>query len=191
MPHGATVARPGRVIACAGRRVDAPGAVPRRFPPEEVGRVALAIRRAISDPPPHLVMSSAACGADLLFLEAALDAGARARVILPFAPEAFRRRSVEDRPGDWGRRFDDVLRHREDIDLVVLSPGTPRTDREADVAYRRVTNAIVDEALRAGATEALIVWDGHPKSSGDETEAFRKRAIASGWRITDVLTTPQ
>jgi hypothetical protein len=135
-------------------------------------------------------VSSAACGADLLFLEAALEAGSRARVILPFAPEAFRRRSVEDRPGDWGRRFDEVVRHREDVDLVVLSPKAPRTDDEAAGAYRRVTNAIVDEALRAGATEALIVWDGHPKAGGDETEAFRERAIASGWQITDVLTLP-
>lgn len=191
MPDGAALARPGRVIACAGRRVDAPGAVPRRFPLEEVGRVAAAIRRAISSPPPCLVVSSAACGADLLFLEAALEAGAQARVILPFAPEAFRRRSVEDRPGDWGRRFDEVVRHRQDVDLVVLSPRAPRTDDEAAGAYRRVTNAIVDEALRAGATEALIVWDRQPKAGGDETEAFRERATAAGWQITDVLTTPQ
>ena len=57
----------------------------------------------------QVVVSSAACGADLLALEQAGGLGLRRRVVIPFDRERFRAGSVVDRPGDWGGLYDSIL----------------------------------------------------------------------------------
>jgi hypothetical protein len=56
-----------------------------------------------------VLVCSAACGADLVALEAAERLGLRRRIVLPFAAERFRTTSVTDRPGDWGPLFDRMI----------------------------------------------------------------------------------
>jgi hypothetical protein len=174
------------VVVAAGRRIDAPGA-PERFPLRHRDRVRAALAACLAASRPVVQISSAACGADLLALEAAGELGIRRRIILPFDVGRFRAVSVVDRPGDWGPLFDAVIASVAAAgDLVVLDGG------EGDAAYDRVNRAMLaeGEARAAGglAKVALVAWDGVPRGPDDLTDHFRADAIAAGWRVEDVPT---
>jgi hypothetical protein len=165
------------VIALAGRRVDALGAKPSRFPPENVDSVRDRILRLFEARNATALVCSGACGADLLALEAAERLQMRRRVILPFSRDTFRRTSVVDRPGDWGTSYDRALDKVEDEnDLVVL--GRAEQDSEAYVA----TNyAILDEAVSLARkldlkVVAVVVWDRQSRGPDDITEQFLNEA---------------
>src|SRR5438552_4042532 len=93
------------IVALAGRRIDAEGA-PARFPLDQAPRVRERLDALLLELRPAALVCSAACGADLLALEAAAALNIPARIVLPFEPGRFRTSSVVDRPGDWGPRFD-------------------------------------------------------------------------------------
>lgn len=177
-----------RVVVVAGRRVDAPGA-PERFPARSRDLVCARIADRLRALGATAVVSSAACGADLLALQAARALGLRARVILPFEPARFRATSVVDRPGDWGPVFDEVC-GAAGGDLVVLARAG-----EGDAAYAAVNRALLDEAAlladaarpRAGVC-ALVVWEGAPRGEGDLTADLAEGARARGWVVETVAT---
>jgi hypothetical protein len=177
------------VVALAGRRIDA-AATPERFPLRRRSRVAGLIRDALIDAGAQVLVSSAACGADLLALEAAGALGIRRRVFLPFDTATFRAHSVVDRPGDWGRLFDRIVSEVEHAgDLVRLGLNPP-----LQKAYQEVNRVLLLEgaALAAqgddAARIAMIVWEGRPRDVNDLTENFRREAIAQGWRTREILT---
>jgi hypothetical protein len=87
----------GSVIAVAGRRIDAANAQVARFPFENVSAVRSALLRTFGNAGARLIVASAACGSDLLALDAASAMGIDTRIVLPFAPEVFRETSVVDR----------------------------------------------------------------------------------------------
>jgi hypothetical protein len=69
------------------------------------------------------LVCSAACGADLIALEAAEQLGVRRRIVLPFAPPPLPQDIcyVIDRPGDWGAVFDhQIATTSASGDLVVI-----------------------------------------------------------------------
>lgn len=190
--HAATAA----VIASAGRRIDAPDAVRPRFPLERVPAIRHALRSELIAAQAVAVVTSAACGADLIVLEEAERLGLRRRIVLPFSPERFRATSVTDRPGDWGPVFDrQMTAVMASGDLVVLE----RTDAGDDPLYAAANEAIVREAkalieqlsreetiaLRA---VAIVVWEGASRGDGDLTEAFRQLAAQAGFEVRVVLT---
>ena len=78
------------VIALAGRRIDAKGAETPRFPEANMPRVAAEIRATLLRNKAQAVVSAAACGTDLIALEAAKALGLRRRVVLPFSRARFR-----------------------------------------------------------------------------------------------------
>jgi len=176
------------VVAVAGRRIDPPDAAFERFPLHHRDRVRQAIASVLAARPVSAVVSSAACGADLLALEAARDLGIRRRVILPFAVDRFRATSVIDRPGNWGPLFDVLVADAaERGDLLVLAAD------DGEEAFARANLAILAEgdalAVAANAVKrALIVWDGASRGREDLTDQFRAAAIARGWVVDDVPT---
>ena len=99
------------IVALAGRRVDPKDQDPRRFSstPESVELVRRRIRDKLLNLQASVLVSSAACGADLLALAEAGELGLRRRIILPFDHNEFRSTSVTDRPGNWGPLYDAVL----------------------------------------------------------------------------------
>jgi len=138
------------------------------------------------------LVSSAACGSDLLALKAAGDLGIRRRVILPFDQATFRDQSVVDRPGDWGPLFDRILSEvggAGDLTLLGLRPS----DR---FAYEETNRAILSEgeALAAlvdgggGARVAVVVWDGRAGQRDDHTQQFFEEAMARGWSLCEVFS---
>ena len=183
------------VLVYAGRRVDAaakPGGPPvdERFPPARVAGVARAVVRVLRELKPSTVVGSAACGSDLLVLEAAAELGLRRRVILPFDRATFRESSVTDRPGDWGARYDAVI---ADVsakgNLVELA-----FDAHDDMTYARTNFAIFRDADAVAHStgedcRALMVWNGVGRGAGDVTEAFLEEADRRGWapEVIDTL----
>ena len=179
------------VIAVAGRRVDAPDAAAPRFPLHNRERVSLAIAAAlVAAQPVSAIISSAACGADLLALEAASALGIPRRVILPYSVERFRATSVVDRPGDWGPLFDALVAHAiARADLVILNDD----DGDTDAAFAETNLVILSEAEALAATNAalrraIVVWDGASRGRDDLTAHFRAEAAAGGWVLEEIPT---
>ena len=179
------------VAALAGRRPDAPDAESERFPLRNAAAVRSRIAALLRDRGVGTVVSSAACGADLLGLQAAGELGLRRVVVLPFDADRFRASSVVDRPGDWGDAYDAIVADaRARGDLVVLSvPG------EDDEAYAAATSAILDHAVELGGGDpsrvvAVPVWEGAPRGDGDQTAAFANSARERGIEVREVRTLP-
>jgi hypothetical protein len=179
------------IIALAGRRVDAIGAKQSRFSPESesIERVRRRLRAMLISKGSIALISSAACGADLLALEEAGLLGIRRKIVLPFSRAKFRSTSVVDRPGNWGPLYDKAVEEVEvQGDLIVLEPGLE------DGAYVKTNHTIIEKAIALGhdlkyAVAAVRVWEGKSRGTGDLTEEFglyaKKRGITL---IEDVLT---
>jgi hypothetical protein len=162
------------VLAVAGRRIDAPDASAPRFPSQNVARVERELAALFEAHPIRAVVGSAACGADILILEAARQRGLRTHIILPFDAARFRETSVVDRGGDWGPRYDLALAHAQREGRVIVIAATPGID---DDAYARATEVIFEQTLELArelrcAPAALAVWDQNPRSSADATQQF-------------------
>jgi hypothetical protein len=97
------------VLAFAGHMIDAPDRPTPRFPAALAPAVAAAIRERLARTHLPVVYTSAACGADLIFVEAALDIGAEVNIVLPFDSEDFVRTSVAPGGDGWTARFHEAL----------------------------------------------------------------------------------
>ena len=99
------------VIVFAGHMIDRPGRDTPRFPNEFEPLVAKEIRQKLDKLEPGFGFSSAACGSDILFLEAMLERGAEVSIVLPYNEEEFIRDSVEigSDSRKWRVRFDSVV----------------------------------------------------------------------------------
>jgi class 3 adenylate cyclase len=98
-----------RVIAFSGHMIDHPSRTSPRFPASLETRVATAIRERVASLGPAVGYAQAACGADILFLEALQDAGMQTNVVLPFAKDDFIASSVAFAGAGWVERFERVL----------------------------------------------------------------------------------
>ena len=184
------------IITLAGRRIDAPNAPIARFPLEQSPIVHRQIQTLLREMQATVLVSSAACGADLLALDAAGQLGIRRRIVLSFEPEHFRSSSVTDRPGDWGQLYDRIITEVEAAgDLVLLHEAT-----EDEATYMRANQAILDEAQKlaretaveanteVGDVLAVLVWEGSSRGAGDITGAFREEARARAIPTAEILT---
>lgn len=176
------------IIALSGRRIDQGGTRPARFPLGNVEFVRERLRDLLQKQGVTAVVSSAACGADLLILREARAIGIRCRVVLPFDRGRFRETSVLDRPGDWS--FYDSLMDEVSTgnDLITLTASS-----DDPGAYEAANRAILDEAQALGRAageevRAVLVWDGRSRGAGDLTEAFGIAAKQRGMNILEVLT---
>ena len=89
--------------------IDAPGRAVPRFPPALGPAVHAALHDYLARLHQPIVYTSAACGADLLFIEAALERGAEVNVVLPFDRDDFLRTSVAVGGDEWIARFEAAL----------------------------------------------------------------------------------
>src|SRR5262245_38812234 len=158
------------VIGLVGRRIDAPNAETPRFRPENIELVRQRIRKLFEQHAGKVLVSSAACGADLLALEEAGALGMRRRVILPYERARFRDTSVVDRPGEWGIVYDRVLDDIESKGGLVTLAGL----MDGPEAYLAATRAILENTIALGRelqleTLAVLVWDGNARGEEDFT----------------------
>ncbi len=78
------------VIVQAGRRVDASNNEIPRFPHANVNRVRERMKAKFLENKPVALVTSAACGTDLLALEIAEEMNVECFILLPSKPAAFR-----------------------------------------------------------------------------------------------------
>lgn len=136
------------VIAYAGRLAKGD-----EFPPGNVEFVRTQIARLITGLRPRAVVGSAAAGADLLVLEAALAAGADAHVKLAGDRAAFLESSVTSVGEQWGQRFHGLL-----AEARVSVEEVPRIPGDSDASYRAVTELIATAAAAlCQSDEELVV----------------------------------
>jgi hypothetical protein len=178
------------IIALAGRRVDAPDAKSVRFPstPENLETVRKRILNLLQAKAASALVSSAACGADLIALSAAGTLGVRRIVVLPFERAKFRETSVTDRPGEWGSLYDSILDEVQKAgDLRILHL------KSEEEAYAETNHVIVDEAICLGEglrvpVSAALVWDGKSRGKGDLTEEFGRYARSRQTAVVEIMT---
>lgn len=191
---GSTQISDSAVIALAGRRIDKSGAATPRFPLANVELVRERIAALLSAEHTEALVCSAACGADLLALGEAERLGLRRRIVLPFPPERFRKKSVIDRPGNWGPMFDRlVAAARAAGDLVILSI----TGDDAEAAYAEANQSIIHEAAALVRTNAdgtpsrlvaVIVWEGSARAGTDASGGLLTLARKAGFEERSILT---
>jgi hypothetical protein len=177
------------ILALAGRRVDAADAAAARFPLEKVAAVRARIASLLAATQTTSLVCSAACGSDLLALDAACELALNCQIVLPFSKEKFRATSVIDRPGEWGPMFDRAIERAEAMgNLVILH--LPEAD---EASFLAVNQAILAQAraiarLQAQPLEAVLVWDGQPRDAQDITAAFGEEAKTLGIPLREVST---
>jgi hypothetical protein len=177
------------VIAQCGRRIDARNTSKIRFPPEHEIEVRHKIHTALETIKPSEVVCSAACGSDILTLEAAGDLKIRRRVVLPFNRNRFRETSVADRPGDWGNRYDSILNAMEQqgekiVDLMLAEGSDAWTATNDHI----LTEAILRASVLGTKVQALIVWDGKSRGEDDVTAHFKKAAELQSIPLLEIIT---
>jgi class 3 adenylate cyclase len=162
------------VVMFVGHMMDHPRRQRERFPVRLEAAVSGRIRDWLRAQNALLGYASAACGSDLLFLEAILELGGEANVVLPYDRKAFAHDSVDIIKGaDWGRRFDDVLARAQ----VVQASG----EKVAGGVSYDYANLVLHglAGVRAGELEtphlALAVWDGQPGDGPGGTAATVRR----------------
>jgi pilus assembly protein FimV len=99
-----------QVAIFVGHMIDQPGRLTPRFPPEMEGFVRNEIERHLADLEIRIAYGSAACGADMLFVEALQDREAEVNIVMPFDTDDFINTSVAFAGGDWVRRFRRALK---------------------------------------------------------------------------------
>jgi hypothetical protein len=173
------------ILAFAGRRIDPLDAPAPRFPLDNVPRVRSRVGKLLEESTATVVVSSAACGADLIALSEAKARGVPCRIVLPCSRDQFRRTSVVDRPGDWGPLFDRMLDAAESVVELGAQPS--------ESAYLQANLTICDTV--ASLTEqyhqmaqAVLVWDGIPVDEHDVTEEFGVEARRRGFGVIEILT---
>ncbi|MGO9922310.1 MAG: tetratricopeptide repeat-containing protein [Isosphaeraceae bacterium] len=153
-----------KVAVFTGHMIDRPDRSRPRFPPlpavEE--QVKTAIRACLDQHDVLFGYASAACGSDILFLEAVSERGGETVIVLPYQKEHFCQDSVAILPGSsWSERFDKVL--------ASSKAHTVSAHRLAlqGISYEYANRFLHGLALtQAGQLESsvvhLAVWDQRP-----------------------------
>jgi class 3 adenylate cyclase len=170
------------VLVYAGHMIDQPDREDPRFPASLESAVGKQIRSKLERIKPVAAYGSAACGADILCLEAIRDLGGEIHITLPFPPDEFREFCVDFVPNArWGERFESLLEAADS--LIVASDHRA----EGSVSTFEYANLIMTGMcwLRSEVLETslvgLAVWDGGPNGGVGGTtsvvDLWRSRGI--------------
>ena len=172
------------VIAFTGHLLDAPGRRGPRFPEESVLPVRRGIERALESLRAGIGYSSAACGADTLFLEALQARGGETNVVLPFDRRDFFAASVAYAGAQWVQRVERALAGSVSVDQATR--GTYGSD---NLLFLYANSLIMGKAIlrsRLLETDAhlLAVWDGRNTRRVGGTSQFIGTWNHSGLPLT-------
>ena len=150
-----------RVVVFAGHMIDQPGRPQPRSPnylaPQVYQRIADTLARLDA----RIGVASAACGSDILFLEAMLQREGEINVILPHVKEEFIQTSVSVVPGtDWGPRFEAVIQRAAEVIIAGENRafGNPMVYEYANLLLDGL--AILRAKMLDTQLIPLVVWDG-------------------------------
>jgi hypothetical protein len=164
------------VVVFSGHMIDRSNRPSPRFPAALEPAVRDALRRHFAEHTPVAAYGSAACGADLLCLEAAREAGCETHLVLPFPAADFRASSVDFAGGDWGERFERALESADSVtvtsdhaargstatydyaNLVLTGLGRLRAQRLDAPLRALAVRDPQDSATAGGTTSILELW---------------------------------
>jgi hypothetical protein len=110
------------IMSFAGHMIDQPSRWPVRFPAHAEQAVQKSMQDILLRYEPEIVVSSAACGGDIIFAEQALSVNSSLYIILPFEDrEDFIARSVSFAGDGWVRRFNHVCQKAKAV--LHVHPG--------------------------------------------------------------------
>lgn len=157
--------RPPRVVHFTGHIISPPGQ-PGRFPAEAERHVKSAIANYLARARPGFAYGSLAAGADILFAEAILAAGAELHIVLPFAREEFVAVSVAPAGPPWVTRFEACLARAKSVRFATQG-GYLGDDRLFAYCSQIAVGLAVLRADRLGGpVEQVAVWDGQAGGAG-------------------------
>lgn len=185
------------IVVFTGHMIDKVGRVPPhyvpRFPLAREAQATAAIRAALDRLDAGIGYSSAACGADIIFLEQMLERGAEVHVVLPYGEEQFLRDCIEvpaeagpgaafqQAPGrEWLPRYR-ALRDRL-AGLVTLGDKRPQDNSMASECCNRAFLGLGLLKARAEARELslLALWDGWSGDAPGGTRSLVRLADSLG-----------
>jgi class 3 adenylate cyclase len=176
------------VVVSTGHLIDAPDRAQARFPPSAEHAVFAQIKRWLAEARAKVAFASAACGADILFLEAMLELGGEINIVLPSDTESFVQASVLS-GGDtsWVERFHRVVKAAKQVIYASQHAAS-----EVYLAYANVLMfGLAKSRARGidGQVRALAVWDGLPGAGGGTASAIgRWRSCGQPVQAIDPLT---
>ena len=151
------------VVAFSGHMIDRGDRPKPRFPASMEIAVRQEIDARLDAMNASFGYASAACGSDIIFLEAMLDRGGEVNVVLPFEKSDFIQTSVSISPGtDWETRFNQVVERAAEVTILGEESGSEH------VALYHYANLVLDGMARLRANHLdtemipLAVWDGSP-----------------------------
>lgn len=164
-----------RVVVFSGHTIDRRTRLTPRFPSKLELAVYQAIRDRLHKLDARLGYASAACGADILFLEAILELNGEAHIVLPYEREQFIKNAVDIVPdGNWVERFERVT---QQATKVIIASN--RQQQEGDVLYE-YTNRLLHGLAKMRAEQLntefvpLAVWNRQPSSDPGGTASAIK-----------------
>ncbi len=168
------------VLVYTGHMISSPGRGNGAFPLALEATVGAEIRRRLERIRPVAAYGSAACGTDILCLEAIRELGGETHITLPFPPAEFRKVSVDVAPG-WGERFDRALAA---ADSVVVASDHPAEGSLSGFEYANLiltgTGRLRAQVLGTSLV-GLAVWDGSPArgrgGTADVVRLWRDRGL--------------
>jgi class 3 adenylate cyclase len=161
------------VIIFSGHMIDSADRPRPRFPSNLVAAVAKEMKERLHRCDAQIGISSAACGSDLLFIEAMLERGAEIHVVLPWRKEEFLRTSVAVNDDDyWTQKFDQLL--KEVTSLTYLSQQSAPS---GNLGYLYCSDCMNGMALYRAETigsdvTPVAVWDGKRGDGLGGTSSF-------------------
>jgi class 3 adenylate cyclase len=154
------------VVMYTGHMIDQLTREKPRFPIALEGVMAAAIRKQFEVLRPLAAYGSAACGSDILCLEAMRKVGGETHIVLPFPADEFHRVSVDFASGGWGERFERALAAADSVTITSdhRARGSSATFEYANLVLTGMAH------LRAQVLNTdlhgVAVWDGRPSTGG-------------------------
>ena len=167
------------VVVFSGHMIDAHDRPRPRFPASLEPEVRAAVGAKLAALAPAAVYGSAACGADLLCLEAARALGCETHVVLPFPAAAFREASVDFAGSGWSERFERALAAADSVTIASdhHARGSAATFEYANLiltGLARLRGRVLETPVRAlavrdpraaggrGGTASIVsLWERH------------------------------
>jgi tetratricopeptide (TPR) repeat protein len=156
--------KPAQVILFSGHMIDSPNRAKPRFPAKMEDEARQKIEQALDKLKAGsncmAIVPGAACGGDILFLEACLQRNMKVEVFLPFEPAKFIQGSVSFAGDDWVRRFYAIQNHPN----LTIHLQTDRLGQvpEGDCPYERNNRWALYSTLMYGIERVRLIalWDG-------------------------------
>ena len=175
-----------RVAVFAGHRIDAPGRGQPRFPESSAESVKKRIQDHLIETRARFGYSSAASGADILFLEAMQAVGGKTYLVLPCDEELFIKESVASSGEQWVSRFNAVKGQTTEVVVASherLNIGSVGYDFANDLIHGLANLRARQDDLEL---TYLAVWDGQPSGLRGGTADIVMRWAQRGADVTVV-----